>query len=173
MLSYIPEINTTMRGVGELIGTQRPFIGFLIRNWPLAALGGVALVVRLRERHKKGELSLYNGMADFGLIISPLVGLALLNQLARDEAIIAAQQAPVQPSGMTGLGQPTYDFHPGMLANQPMDQGYGQQPPTGQAVPGSPMDGVQIVNQTPGQGQGRMPNASDLASHLSGGMWSS
>lgn len=165
MLSYIPEISATMRGVGSLVGEQRPFVGFLMKNWPLAALAGVALFARLRERHKKGELGLYNGMADFGLIISPLVGLALLNQLAREEQqLTLAQQQPM--NGLPYLAaQPGYDFHPNMLANQPMDA--PQQQPQQQVVgaTAAPLAGVHVVNPAGPGGQGANP------SHLSGGMW--
>jgi hypothetical protein len=156
MLSYVPEITATMRGVGSLVGEQRPFIGFLMKNWPLAALATVALGVRLRERHKKGELSLYNGMADFGLIISPLVGLALLNQLAREDQVLEQQAAAATaPASVQGMGAGGYDFHPNMLAEQPLEA------PPGQAPGGHPLDGVEVVNQTSmqGQGQQRPPSA--------------
>jgi hypothetical protein len=153
MLQYIPQVDATIRGVGTIVGTQRPFVAFLMKNWPLAALAGVALAVRLRERHKKSELSLYNGMADLGLILSPLVGLALLNQLAREEQVLAAQQAPAVPVNGLGYGSPT-DFHPGMLDQQPLEQPY--------VAPGTPVatqapgqhQGFTVVNQTPVEGQG-------------------
>lgn len=166
MLSYIPEISATMRGVGSLVGEQRPFVGFLMKNWPLAALAGVALFARLRERHKKGELGLYNGMADFGLIISPLVGLALLNQLAREEQQITLAQQQQPMNGMAYLPQQGYDFHPAMLANQPFDAPQQAPQPQQQVVgaTAAPLAGVHVVNPAGPGGQGE-------SSHLSGGMW--
>jgi hypothetical protein len=85
MLGDLPQINRAVQGVGFVVGTQRPFVAFLMKNWPLALVGGFAMFARGRERLKKGEFNTYNLMADAGLILSPLVGLALLNQLAREE----------------------------------------------------------------------------------------
>lgn len=93
----MPQINNAVQGIGFMVGTQRPFVSFLMKNWPLAIIGGFALFARGRERLKKGEFTTYNLMADAGLILSPLVGLALLNQLAREEQLLAAQ-AP-NPAG--------------------------------------------------------------------------
>ena len=90
MLDQIPQINRTMQGIGVLAGTQRPFLSFLGRNWILVGIAGLAMYARGRERWKKGEFTTYNLMADAGLILSPLVGLALLNQLALDQADRAA-----------------------------------------------------------------------------------
>ncbi len=97
MLGELPQINSAVKGIGFIVGTQRPFVSFLIKNWPLALIGGFAMFARGRERYKKGELTTYNVMADVGLILSPLVGLALLNQLAREEHEYAAQANPAGP----------------------------------------------------------------------------
>jgi len=43
-------------------------------------IGAFALYARGRERWKKNEFTTYNLMADAGLILSPLVGLALLTE---------------------------------------------------------------------------------------------
>jgi hypothetical protein len=103
MLGQLPEINRTIQGVGVLVGTQRPFVSFLVKNWPLALIAGFAMYARGRERWKQNEFNTYNLMADAGLILSPLVGLALLNQLAQDEqdrmAIATGQMtAPAAPA---------------------------------------------------------------------------
>lgn len=90
MLGELPQINQAVQGIGFMVGTQRPFVSFLVKNWPLALVGGFALYARGRERWKKDEFTTYNLMADAGLILSPLVGLALLNQLAREEQQLAA-----------------------------------------------------------------------------------
>jgi hypothetical protein len=86
MLAHLPAIEQTVQGMGVLVGTQKPFVRFLVKNWPLALIAGFALFARGRERYQKGELSTYNMMADVGLVLSPLVGLALLNQLAAEDA---------------------------------------------------------------------------------------
>jgi hypothetical protein len=101
----LPRLNNTIQGLGFAIGQQRPFLGFLVKNWPLTLIAGLALFSKLRERHKKGDLSTYNALADAGLVLSPLVGLALLNQLAKQEqqmnaagAQAIAQTAPPMPA---------------------------------------------------------------------------
>lgn len=96
MLGELPQINKAVQGIGFLVGTQRPFISFLIKNWPLALIGALAMYGKIRERHKSKDLSAYNALADLGLVLSPLVGLALLNQLAQQEQDRkAATAAPV------------------------------------------------------------------------------
>lgn len=93
MLGQLPEINRAMQGIGVVVGSQRPFVRFLVKNWPLALIAGFALYARGRERWKKKEFTSYNLMADAGLILSPLVGLALLNQLAAEQDAAQAQAA--------------------------------------------------------------------------------
>lgn len=98
MLSHLPEIQRTVQGMGILAQTQRPFVRFLIKNWPLTLVAGFALFAKGRERYGKGELNTYNVLADAGLVLSPLVGLALINQLAAQshaEALGLPAPAPV------------------------------------------------------------------------------
>lgn len=99
MIQHLPEIQKTVQGLGVLVGTQRPFARFLVKNWPLALIAGFAMYGRCRERYQKGELNVYNGMADVGLILSPLVGLALLNQLATEDKQRADQEALAVAAG--------------------------------------------------------------------------
>ena len=132
MLGELPQINAAVQGVGFMVGTQRPFISFLMKNWPLGLIGAFALFARGRERWKKGEFTTYNLMADAGLIMSPLVGLALLNQLAREEQLLAAQgllpptggtapnpAGPVPAIPTVAAAAPVHgfppNFHPNML----------------------------------------------------------
>ena len=99
MLGNLPDIDRTVRGIGVLVGSQRPFIRFLIQNWPLAVVAGFAMYSKGRERWKKNELTTYNTLADLGLVLSPLVGLALINQLAQNQQMgvqPVAQPPPVQ-----------------------------------------------------------------------------
>jgi hypothetical protein len=105
MLSDLPRMHGAIQGVGFMFGQQRPFLGFLAKNWPLALIAGFAMYGKVRERHKKGDLNAYNALADLGLVLSPLVGLALLNQLAQQEqdrknaaaGQVAPQPAPLYP----------------------------------------------------------------------------
>lgn len=101
------DIQRSIQGIGILVGTQRPFVSFLLKNWPLTAIAGVALGVRGYERYKKGELTSYNILADAGLILSPLIGLALINQIAQQDAMFQAQMAAAQAQQPPVTGQPT------------------------------------------------------------------
>lgn len=99
MLSHLPEISRTIQGMGILTQTQRPFVQFLIKNWPLTIVAGFALFAKGRERLKKGDLTTYNVLADAGLVLSPLVGLALINQLAAaDHAAKQGLPIPADPT---------------------------------------------------------------------------
>ncbi len=107
MLAELPQINGAMQGVGFLVGSQRPFITFLIKNWPLALIGALAMYGKVRERHKAKDLSAYNTLADLGLVLSPLVGLALLKQLAQqDEERKAAAARLVTPMNSATMVYP-------------------------------------------------------------------
>jgi len=101
MLGHLQQINGAVNGMGFLVDRNRPFINFLVKNWWLAGIAGLAITGRIMERKKKNELSTFNLMADVGFVLTPLVGLAMLNQLAceahnRDQA--AAAQIPVDPN---------------------------------------------------------------------------
>ena len=81
----IDRLNTTIQGIGIVAGQNRPFVSFLAKNWPLAVIAGIAMYSKVSERRKKRELTAYNTFTDLGLILSPLVSLAVLNQLAQAE----------------------------------------------------------------------------------------
>ena len=98
MIEQLPQIQRAMQGVGFMLGTQRPFVTFLVRNWPLAVVAGLAMYGKVKERSKKGDLNTYNALADLGLVLSPLVGLALLNQMAQQDQILRQQMNPGAPA---------------------------------------------------------------------------
>ena len=91
-----------MKGLGIIVGTQRPFCSFLIKNWPLTLLAAWGMYARGKHRWDQGEFTSYNLLADAGLILSPLIGLAILNQIAQQDALFqAAQPAPGSNPGAT------------------------------------------------------------------------
>lgn len=107
MLQHIGQIAPVISGVTALAENQRPFVRFLVNNWPLAVIAGIAMAARLKERYQAKELTTYNVMADAGLMLSPLVGIALLKQLAqqdhdRAKAIAAEIVAQQQAAGQQG-----------------------------------------------------------------------
>lgn len=85
MLQHFGQIGAVVNGMGALVENQKPFVRFLVNNWPLTLIAGAAMAWRLKERWKAKEITPYNIMADAGLMLSPLVGLALLNQLAQQD----------------------------------------------------------------------------------------
>jgi len=94
MLQHVGEINSAVKGISTIIGTQRPFVGFLVNNWPLTLIGGAVLWSRLRERHQKKTLSAFNVATDSGLVLAPLIGIALINLMtAKTEQAAAAAPA--------------------------------------------------------------------------------
>lgn len=85
MLQHFGQIGAVVNGMGALVENQKPFVRFLVNNWPLTIIAGLAMAWRLKERHAAKELSAYNVMVDAGLMLSPLVALAMLNQLAQQD----------------------------------------------------------------------------------------
>lgn len=107
MLRQLGSVSDTMKGLGVLTSTQRPFVQFLVKNWVLTAIAGYALFVRGKERWNKGELTPYNAFADVGLIITPLVGLALLNNLANEEQARKTAAAAAAPASTSAASTDT------------------------------------------------------------------
>jgi len=93
MFNHLKDIDKTVQSIGFLVGTQKPFVQFMVKNWPLALFAGLAITGRMLERRKKKELTTFNVLADMGFILSPIVGLAVLNQVAH-------QHAAGMPSGI-------------------------------------------------------------------------
>jgi len=85
MLQHFGQIGAVVSGMSAVVDNQRPFVRFLVKNWPLTILAAAAMAARLHERYKAKELNTYTIMADAGLMLSPLVGIALLNQLAQQD----------------------------------------------------------------------------------------
>ncbi len=114
MLGQLGQINGAIGGMGFLVDKNRPFVNFLVKNWWLAAIAGVAITGRILERKKKGEINTFNLMADVGFVLTPLVGLALLNQVACEEhakqvaaGAFAPQPAQLDPNAIPTPPMPT------------------------------------------------------------------
>ena len=85
MLQHFGQVGAVVNGLGAVVDNQKPFVRFLVTNWPLTLIAGVAMVCRVKERMAAKEVSTYNLLADAGLVLSPLVGIALLKQLAQQD----------------------------------------------------------------------------------------
>lgn len=85
MLQHFGQIGAVVQGMGAVVDNQKPFVRFLVNNWPLTLIAGLAMFCRVRERMAAKEVSTYNLLADAGLVLSPLVGIALLKQLAEQD----------------------------------------------------------------------------------------
>jgi len=94
MLGDLRNFDQTVQNVGFIVESQRPFVSFLLKNWPLTLFAGMAIYGKLSERHHKKDLTAYNAMSDLGMVLSPIVGLALISQLAKDQALAAAGAGP-------------------------------------------------------------------------------
>lgn len=85
MMQHLGTIDQTMTGLNFLAGKNRPFVQFMTKHWWIVAIAGFAMYSKVTERHKKNDLTVYNTLTDLGLVLSPLVGLAMLNQLAAQD----------------------------------------------------------------------------------------
>jgi hypothetical protein len=99
MLQYVGDVNRAMGGLGVLASTQKPFVKFMIKAWPLALVAGWAAFIRVRHRMKQGELNTFNVLTDMGFILTPLVGLAMLNKIAEDNEMMAQIAANTAAQG--------------------------------------------------------------------------
>jgi hypothetical protein len=146
-----------MGGLGVIASTQKPFVKFLIKAWPLALVAGWAAYVRVRHRLKQNELNTFNVLTDMGFILTPLVGLAMLNKIAEDNEMMAklAQnagggggvvQAPPNPmqalmsamqsSGPANAVTPQYDTSDSSMPPAPqMPASAGPDPSQGGTTP--------------------------------------
>ena len=134
MLQYIPDVNRAMGGLGVLASTQKPFVKFMIKAWPLALIAGWAAFVRVRHRLKQNELNTFNVLTDMGFILTPLVGLAMLNKIAEDNemmAKLAANAAAPAAPGASPMQALLTSIQPGDAANpvQQYDTSDSSMPP--------------------------------------------
>lgn len=83
MLQYAPQINATIKGLGAVIENQGPAVRMLAGAWPVTLLAGAALFFRFQDRWKKGELTLFHGLADAGMLLAPVVSLVILADFAK------------------------------------------------------------------------------------------
>ncbi len=107
MLGHLRDINGAIDGMGFLVDKNRPFVSFLVKNWWLVAIAGIAVTGRVIERRKKKELTVFNAFADVGFILTPLVGLAMLNQIACQEHLQAQANAGQVPNPIPTPPMPT------------------------------------------------------------------
>lgn len=104
MLEYAPKINAAVKGLGAVVDNQHTVVRFLVKNWAITGIAGLALASQFYRRYKKGELTPFNGFTDAGLILSPMVALFTIHQMAKQtevaERLLQAGAAP-PPSGTT------------------------------------------------------------------------
>lgn len=100
MLQYATEVNRTMKGLAAVASNHSPLLGLFARNWPLIALAGGALAVRYYRQWKDGTLSYWQGVQDAGIVISPLVGIFLLQKIAEEKQV---EQAIAKGAYATGI----------------------------------------------------------------------
>jgi hypothetical protein len=119
LLSSAPSINVAMKGLGAMVtsdSANAKLLKMAARNWPIVGLVGLAYGTRLWSRRKDGTLTWFNATVDLGMCMTPMVGLFLIRNLAKDsdnlEKMVQSAPAPkaVNPlpvdggvSGMPGV----------------------------------------------------------------------
>ena len=99
MLSYMPQINATIKGLAAVVDNQPAAVRFFLRNWPVTLLAGAALAGRMAYRHKQKELTAYNVLIDVGSVIGPVASLFLMLKLAQEDE----EQEVIQPAQVEGI----------------------------------------------------------------------
>lgn len=87
MIGYAADVNRTLKGLSAIVERQHPLIKLFVDNWPLTAAAGAALGVRYWRQYKSNNLSFWGGVQDAGIVISPLVGLFLLQKIAEEKHV--------------------------------------------------------------------------------------
>ncbi len=85
MLKYAADVNRTIKGMGAIVENQGPLVQMFVHNWALSGVAGAALGLRLWRQWQKGQLTFWGGVQDAGVVISPLVGLFLLQKIAEEK----------------------------------------------------------------------------------------
>lgn len=85
VLETIGKLNGTLSGLATIATNQPSLVKLMLKNWPIALLAGAALAGQYRRRWKAGELTFFQGMADTGMILGPLVSVLLIQKLAREQ----------------------------------------------------------------------------------------
>lgn len=118
MIRYAKDMNKAVAGIGAIVGNHSPFFTFLAKNWVLTGFFGLAFYGKLRHRYKNGELTTYMALVDAGMIMSPLVGIAILDNLARQRNGEAASTSAIKALPAV---------HPSMIPEEPIQQPSGSQ----------------------------------------------
>lgn len=99
-------MNAVERKVAMLAGTHlagaarnNPLVRLTVRYWPVTILVGTALAVRLWNRHKDKDLTLYTALTDTASIVTPWGTVALLSEFAMRQEQRKAQVPAQQPYG--------------------------------------------------------------------------
>lgn len=103
MLDYLPQINSTIKGLAAVVDNQSAAVRFFLRNWPVTLLAGAALAGRMVYRHKQKELSAYNVLIDVGSVIGPVASLFLVLKLAQESEAAKPADEVIQPAQVEGI----------------------------------------------------------------------
>jgi len=87
MIQYAPDVNKVVRGLSAVVEQQHPLVKMFIHNWAITGVAAAALGLRLWRQHKRGDLNFWNGVQDAGIVISPVVGLFLLQKIAEEKEV--------------------------------------------------------------------------------------
>ncbi len=88
-----PVLNQVLGGVGAIAGS--PLFREVVRNWWLSAPLGYAAYVLIRQRQKRGELTVPNVISDLAPMVTVVGTLVMLNHILSQRAPAPAPRAPI------------------------------------------------------------------------------
>jgi len=87
MIQYASEVNQTMKGLAAVASNHSPLLALFAKNWPLIGVAGGALAVRYYRQWQSKTFSYWQAVQDAGIVISPLVGIFLLQKIAEEKQV--------------------------------------------------------------------------------------
>lgn len=143
MLKYAADINATVKGLGAIVDNQNSVIRFLIKNWPVTGIAAMALAGQLHRRWKKKDLSPFTVMSDTGMILTPVVALFTIQQMAKqDKAEAKVVKGLLQASAAPPAARPPQAVpNAGSMKTMPVASSIQEMANAQQAQP------IQIVNK--------------------------
>lgn len=99
MLRHASSINHTVKGLGAIIDNQSAVVRFLIRNWAITSMVGVAYGVQLIHRYRKKDLNWFGAVSDLGSVLMPAVALFTIQQLAREDKVASLTENRLASTG--------------------------------------------------------------------------
>ena len=95
MTAQRPVLNQVLGGLGQVINTG--LFRTAAKNWWITAPLGIAAYAVLRERHKKGQLTLANAISDLTPMVTLVATLVILNNVLEQREQVPGAAQPQRP----------------------------------------------------------------------------